>query len=186
MYSSSDAVSKGTSRHCSFSVAASVISQFLKWRARKAGNIQGPVQGCTCFHPCILRPQCLILSCSLQLRGWPCHCPSSQWLWERQCHSGRCGAQWKNSPRLLYSYYLHLLHSKLPLPPNLCYFHTYLWRKETQPSSTSSGRSHNLCVLRYGIAPVGSVSSSEQRSHCLPIWSGSTCPMSQTLHFIFR
>ena len=64
-HSASDAVSKRTYRHCSFSVAASVISRFLEWRARKGGDILGPAHSCT--SPTLPDSQTTVLDTVLQL-----------------------------------------------------------------------------------------------------------------------
>lgn len=64
------------------------------------------------------RPQRWTLSCSFQLRGWPAAVPPHSGFVEGNVHSGKCGIQWENSPRLLYTCYPYFLHTSCPFHPS--------------------------------------------------------------------
>ena len=55
---------------------------------------------------------------SFQLRGWPAIVPPHSSFVETNVHSGKCGIQQENSPRLLYACFPHFLHTRCPFHPS--------------------------------------------------------------------
>ena len=161
------------SRHRSFSIVALVKTQPLKWRVGKGGNIQGPqLKAAPAFT------SILILSCSLQLRGWPYHRPTSCGFRKAMLLSKKCEAQQKHSPSYFYFWYLHLLRSRWLFHPT-----------PIVPTATSITQRLNhlpppqvvltTFILIFDLAPLSSTSSSELRLYYFAILSGTTCSGSQ-------
>lgn len=108
-------------RRCSFSIAASVVILFSKRRAGEGGNIRGLAQGCTCFQPLLLtaRLQCLMLSRTSSQRADSAIILPGMALGKAMVRPGNVGHN-KNTPPspATHTHGSHLLHSRLPFPPN--------------------------------------------------------------------
>lgn len=181
-HSSSDAVSKRTYMHCSFSVAASVIDNpVLEWRARKGGGIQGPAHSCTFTHSPDSKTTVLDTVLKLSAKGWPAIVPPHSGFVEGNVHSGECGIQQENSPRLLYACFPHFLRTSCP-----CHQSPFI-------STPASGikRLSLFYLLKPFCSeimalPLWAPSHSQSRRHIIFPFDKEPHPMSQTLHFTFR